>query len=173
MPTRPFRFVHASDFHLEQPLMGVAEIPDHLRELFLESPYLAARQVFEAVLAEDAKFLLLSGGIVTPDAGPRGPAFLVEQFARLAGRGINVYWAGSTGDPSEAWPASFKLPQNVHIFPRSQVESLFVQDNAGPLARLAGISCDGQRPLRPAIFYPIRPGCIQLPSPTERLIRRL
>jgi len=154
MPIRPFRFIHAGDFHLEQPLMGVAEIPDHLRELFLESPYLAARQVFEAVLAEDAKFLSLSGGIVTPDAGPRGPAFLVEQFARLAERGVEVYWAGSIGDPPEAWPASFKLPQNVHFFPRGQTENLLVQDSSGPLARLAGISCDGQRPLRPGDFLP-------------------
>ena len=32
MPHRPFRFIHASDFHLEMPLQGVAEVPDHLRE---------------------------------------------------------------------------------------------------------------------------------------------
>ena len=42
MSNWPFRFVHASDFHLEQPLCGVTDVPDHLRELFLEAPYAAA-----------------------------------------------------------------------------------------------------------------------------------
>ncbi len=88
MSTCPFRFIHASDFHLERPLMGVADVPDHLRELFLEAPYKAARQVFDAALTEDANFVVLSGGIVVPsDTGPRGPLLLTEQFARLAERG--------------------------------------------------------------------------------------
>jgi hypothetical protein len=154
MPTEPFRFIHASDFHLERPLMGVADVPDHLRDLFLEAPYTAARQVFDAVLADDANFVLLSGGIVTPAAGPRGPLFLVEQFARLAQRGIGVYWAGSPIDPPEAWPAAVKLPQNVHFFPRAQIENVLVRNDTGPLARLAGTSCDEQRPWRPGDFSP-------------------
>ena len=81
MSSRPFRFIHASDFHLERPLMGVTEVPDHLRELFLEAPYTAARRVFEAALVEDVKFVVLSGGMVVPAAsGPRGPLFLAEQL---------------------------------------------------------------------------------------------
>ena len=118
MSTWPFRFIHASDFHLERPLMGVADVPDHLRDLFLESPYTAARQVFEAAMVEDVKFVVLSGGIVVPSSsGPRGPLFLAEQFTRLAERGIAVYWAGSAIDPPEVWPAAVRLPQNVHFFP--------------------------------------------------------
>ena len=47
------RLVHASDFHLELPLYGLAEVPDHLRDLLIEAPYQAAEQVFETALAED------------------------------------------------------------------------------------------------------------------------
>ncbi len=95
MSNRSFRFLHAGDFHLERPLMGVAEVPDHLRDLFLEAPYLAARRVFDAALAEDVRFVVLTGGICVPSAaGPRGPLFLAEQFVRLAERGIGVYSAG-------------------------------------------------------------------------------
>ena len=148
----PFRFIHASDFHLERPLMGVAEVPDHLRELFLEAPYTAARRVFDAALVEDVKFVVLSGGIVAPGAGPRGPLFLAEQFTRLAERGIAVYWAGSATDPPEVWPASVRLPQNVHVFPRGRVEEFLMQCDAGPLARVAGISCDERRPWQPTDF---------------------
>ena len=52
---------------------------------------------------------------------------MVEQFARLAERGIGVYWAGGTVDPPEAWPAAIALPQNVHVFPRGRVEELLHQ----------------------------------------------
>ncbi|MCE5267619.1 MAG: hypothetical protein LLG00_07020 [Planctomycetaceae bacterium] len=155
MPTHPFRFIHASDFHLERPLMGVAEVPDHLRELFLEAPYTAARQVFDAALAEEVDFVLLGGGIAVPsDTGPRGPLMLAQQFARLAAAGIGVYWAGSPIDPPEAWPAVVKLPDNVHFFPCGQVENLLVQRDGVPLARLVGTSCDPQRPWRPEDFPP-------------------
>ena len=155
MSSWPFRFIHASDFHLERPLMGVAEVPDHLRDLFLESPYTAARRVFEAALVEDVKFVVLSGGIVAPSgSGPRGPLFLAEQFTRLAERGIAVYWAGSAIDPPDVWPASVRLPQNVRFFPRGRVEELLVQADAGPLARVAGVSCDERRPWRPTDFQP-------------------
>jgi DNA repair exonuclease SbcCD nuclease subunit len=153
MSTRPFRFIHASDFHLERPLMGVAEVPDHLRELFLDAPYRAAARLFEAVEAENAQFVILSGDLLDPlAAGPRGTLFLLERFRRLAERGTDVYWAGGVVDPPDAWPAALALPQNVHVFPQSRVEQLTIQRDGEPLAHLAGMSRDRQRPLRPADF---------------------
>ena len=85
---------------------GVAEVPEHLREPLLEAAYTAAGRVFDAVLAEEAEFLVLSGDILhPPQTGPRGPLFLCEQFARLAQRQIPVYWASGGVDPPEVWPA--------------------------------------------------------------------
>ncbi len=128
MSNQPFRFVHASDFHLELPPQGVAEVPDHLRELFLESAYWAAERVFETVLAEEAEFLILAGDVLDPQkTGPRGPIFLIDQFERLAEREIAVYWASGRVDPADAWPPALKLPGNVHLFPRGSLEE-FVHD---------------------------------------------
>ena len=111
MSSRPFRFVHASDFHLERLPSGLAEVPDHLRELFIESAYVAAEKVFETVLSEEAEFLVLSGDILDPrQTGPRGPLFLVEQFNRLAEREIPVYWAGGRAvAKQDSWPKSRAL----------------------------------------------------------------
>ena len=64
MSQPPLRFLHSGDFHLERPLSGVADVPSHLRELFLDAPYIAARRVFEAALAEGVDALLLSGDLV-------------------------------------------------------------------------------------------------------------
>ena len=107
MSQPPLRFVHTSDFHLERPLGGVAEVPTHLRELFLDAPFEAAAQVFETALSERADALLLAGDVVDFDlVGPRAVVFLQEQFQRLADHNLPVYWACGNVDPAESWPAS-------------------------------------------------------------------
>jgi DNA repair exonuclease SbcCD nuclease subunit len=155
MPQRPFRFIHASDFHLETPVQGMAEVHDQLRAPLLDAPYTAAARVFDAALAEEVDFLVLSGDIVNPHtAGLRGPLFLVEQFSRLAQRSIPVYWVGGEVDPPEAWPPAFPLPENVRVFPKGRVSEFLHERDGTPLARLVGLSQDGNRPLRLDEFRP-------------------
>lgn len=137
----PLRFVHASDFHLERPLGGVAEVPDELRELFLEAPYAAARQVFETAMSERADALLLAGDLLDAElAGPRAVEFLRGQFQRLADHDIPVYWACGQADAADTWPACAKLPPNVHIFAVSRVENIDLLREGKPVARIQGIS---------------------------------
>ncbi|MBL9164582.1 MAG: DNA repair exonuclease [Planctomycetaceae bacterium] len=141
MSQAPLRFVHAGDLHLERPLTGVSEIPAHLREAFLEAPYLAAEQIFETALTEGADALLLSGDVVHLDkAGPRAIVFLLEQFRRLADHNIAVYWAGGQIDPVDAWPVTATLPPNVHRFPSGRVGNFEHQRNDKTIARVQGIS---------------------------------
>ena len=84
MTGQAFRFIHASDFHLEQPLQGLIEVPDHLREQLIDAPYTAALRVFDAAIRDRVDFVLLSGDLVDPDlSGPRGVGFLLEQLERL------------------------------------------------------------------------------------------
>lgn len=152
MSNWPFRFVHAADFHLELPLGGVSLAPDHLRELFLEAPYLAAERVFETACSEAVEFLILSGDILQVDlTGPRGPLFLVKQFERLAERGIMVYWAGGRVDPPDAWPTSVALPDNVHCFPLRRPDEIVHERDDAPLARLLG-AARGRRKIRAGDF---------------------
>lgn len=154
MPNPPFRFVHASDLHLELPPLGLAEVPEHLRELFTESAYWAAQRLFDTVLAEEAEFLVLSGDVLHGrHTGPRGPVFLLEQLRRLAERGIPVYWAGGSVDPPEAWPAAVRLPGKVHRFRRGKVEEFLHQRDGTPVARLIGISRDRRCSVRASDFH--------------------
>ncbi|MEX2120497.1 MAG: hypothetical protein WD847_12955 [Pirellulales bacterium] len=151
----PFRFIHASDFHLERPLFGLAAVPEHLRELFVDAPYLAARRVFDAALAEEVDFMVLAGDLAEPEmAGPGGPLFLVEQFKRLQERGIAVYWAGGQVDPPEAWPASIALPDNVRVFSRQRPEEVVHHRDGERLARLVGFSRRRGHKIRPGDFWP-------------------
>ena len=155
MSNRPVRFIHAADFHLEQPPSGVAVVPGHLRDLFLESAWLAAQRVFEAVLSEEAEFLVLSGDLLDPlKTGPRGPLFLVEQFQRLAERGIPVYWAAGRVDPPELWPATIPLPENVCLFPGGQPAVFNYQRDGVPVVRVVGASRVRGRKVRAGEFEP-------------------
>jgi DNA repair exonuclease SbcCD nuclease subunit len=144
MVAKPFRFLQASEFHLEQPPCGLAEIPDHLVNLLAESPYRAAARVVDLALAERVDFVVLAGNLVDPHAaGPGGLTFLREQFARLADRGIAVYWATGAIDRRGEWPASIVWPPNVHLFSTDGVER-FTHSRAGEaVCQIIGLNDDG------------------------------
>ena len=163
MSSYPFRFVHAADLHLELPPGGVAEVPDHLRELFIESPYWAAERVFETVCSEQADFLVLAGDVLDSRcAGPRGPLFLAEKFSELAERGIKVYWAGGQVDPPDAWPSVIPLPDNVHVFPVGHPQEVVHSREADPVARLFGASKGRSKSIRPGRFETVSDGLFSI-----------
>ena len=145
--SQPLRLVHASDLHLELPLYGLAEVPAHLREILIEAPFQAAERVFATAFAEDADAILLSGDVLDVDrAGPPAIVMLLDQFARLGDRGIQVYWAGGGVDAPDLWPRSISLPDNVHVFPVGRVETHDLVRGGETIARVQGTSCpDGEQ----------------------------
>ncbi|HBO43202.1 MAG TPA: hypothetical protein DD670_04565 [Planctomycetaceae bacterium] len=163
MSNWPFRFLHASDFHLETPPFGVDEVPDHLMELFLAAPYRSAERVFDAALAENVDFVVLAGDLLdSRRTGPRGPLFLVEQFERLAQRDIRVYWAGGQIDPPEAWPPSMRLPKNVYLFAQGEPEQRVHRRADTAVARLIGASRLPQGRIKPQAFDPEHSGVFSI-----------
>lgn len=146
MAASAIRLVHASDLHLERPPFGLDRVPEHLLDAMVEAPYQAAEQIFETTLSENADALLLAGDVVdVAKAGPAAIVFLIEQFSRLADRGIPVYWAGGRVDAPDAWPPSATLPENVHVFPVGRVEDYDLKRNGKTIARIQGTSCrEGQ-----------------------------
>ncbi len=131
------RFVHASDLHLERVPSGVAELSETLKPVFSEAAYRAAGRVFDAVLEEEADFLLLVGDVLDASAtGPRGPLFLIEQMGRLAQRRVAVYWLLAGVDRAEDWPPGLRLPENVHRLRLSDADELVIESRGEPLARL-------------------------------------
>ena len=154
MSHRSFRFLHTSDFRLDAVPRGLTEVPDQLRDTLLDAPLNAARRVFDAALTERVAFVILAGNVWQPDlAGPRGTAFLAEQFQRLADAGIAIYWAGGETDPPETWPPAFPLPENVRVFAKDRVTDFLHQEDGSPLARIVGTS-RGSRAINFREFLP-------------------
>ena len=154
-----FRFLHASDFHLDRPPRGLAEVPDHLRRALVDAPYRAAERVFDAALKERVDVVVLAGDLVDPlAAGPRGLVFLAEQFQRVGQRGIKVYWSlggsddldrigdlGSLGDLGLAG-------DHLVRFPSHRVERVVHFRQGEPIAQILGSSSRERRKIRAADF---------------------
>ncbi len=117
------KFLHASDFHLDQPIAGLADIPSHLKSVLANAPFIVGERIFDLAISERVDFVLLAGDIVDLNqGGPRAAAFLLGQFERLADKGIEVYWCGGNVDHPDRWPSAIELPDNVVVFASSLVE---------------------------------------------------
>lgn len=144
MSGESFRFLHASDFHLEQPCYGLAEAPDHLQDPLIEAPLRAVANVFETAILEDVQFVVLSGDIIAPRiAGSYALAFLMEQLEALREQKIRVYWAGSELDGPDRWPEEIQFPDNVVMFPKGQARHLVHSIHDVPIATIIGKSALG------------------------------
>ena len=151
---QPFRFIHASDLHLDRPPRGLAEVPDHLRGALVDAPYRAAERIFDAALAQRVDFVVLAGDILDPlMAGPRGIVFLESQFERLQAAGVGVYWAGGREDHFERW-LELPMPPNVVRFPLDRVQRIVHSRGGEPIVQILGTSCAERRLVRTADFRP-------------------
>ncbi len=153
-------FLHAGEFHLDQPLLGPPDPPEPLQQLLLQAPYEAATQVVDLAIENQVDFVVLSGGVVNWQwSGPRGPKFLVEQFEQLAASGIEVYWAAGPEELPQQWPQSLPLPQNVHVFSAQKVEKILHCRRGKPVATLLGLSRPEERKVRVEEF--LVPDCVE------------
>lgn len=141
-----FKFVHASDFHLDQAIRGISELPKHLKSVLASAPYEAARKVFDLALAERVDFVLLTGDLFDlSTGGPRAAAFLLNQFERQAEKGIEVYWCSGEVDPIERWPANIDLPDNVRTFSTTVLEDITHRRDGVDIANIYGLGYDAKR----------------------------
>lgn len=141
MAQETFRFLHASDFHLDQPPGGLTDLPSELVEPLIESTYRAVDAVFDAAIRERVAFVVLSGDLIHfPTASPRAIDFLSAQFERLREKKIPVYWLGGQLEAGHAIPDDFKLPKNVHRMATTRVEKIEVKRDRKTIAYIVGQS---------------------------------
>ena len=135
----PFRFLHAADFFLGQPLVGSGSLHAAIRETCRDAPYAAARRVFDVALQYRVAFVILTGELWSAEGGPQATEFLREQFERLRAHDIPVYWAsGRSVSGDEAAPVT--VPSNVHHFRSDSTERILIRRGRKALALLHGKS---------------------------------
>ena len=153
MSGESFRFIHASDFHLETPLGDLDALPAHLRDAMADAPRRAATAVFEAALIDNVDFLVLSGDLLSPaTAGPHGTSLLLDYFDKLHAKKTPVFWSAGIGDDPARWPDSVPLPPNVTMFPKNRAVSVPVERAGRTIAVVVGRSSDGRSVLHVPSF---------------------
>lgn len=145
MSGESFRFIHASDFHLEAPLSDVDQLPPHLRDAMAAAPRSAAQAVFDAALADNIDFLVLCGDLLSPlAAGPHGMSLLLDNFEKLHAKKTPVFWAAGTADDPARWPEAAPLPPNVTLFPKKQAVAVPVERSGRTICQIVGRSSEGR-----------------------------
>ncbi|HBE71436.1 MAG TPA: DNA repair exonuclease [Planctomycetaceae bacterium] len=153
MAKESFRFIHASDFHLEQPLQDILDLPEHLKKTLAEAPWKAAEAVFEHAVLENVDFVILSGDLLNPGAcGAAGIAFLLDQFEQLHKRSIPVYWACGQADDASRFPEAVSFPDNVRIFSETETETIIHRRHDAGLATIIGRSSNGNELIHAAEY---------------------
>lgn len=148
MPGESFRFIHASDFHLETPLGDLDELPPPLRDQMAVAAHESVKSVFEAALSNNIDFVLLSGDLLNPQAaGPYGMNLLLEQFEKLHKAKTPVYWASGKVDDPQNWPEACVMPPNVTRFSRDRATAINVTRGGRTICRLVGRGSDGRASL--------------------------
>lgn len=148
MAGESFRFIHASDFHLERPPGDLDVLPNHLRDALATAPLKAAKSVFEAAMVENIDFLVLAGDLLNPaTAGPRGMSMLLNHFEILHQKKTPVFWAAGAVDDPARWPEAVPLPPNVTLFPKNRTLSVPVQRAGRTICHVIGRSSEGRTEL--------------------------
>lgn len=138
MPSEPFRFLHASQLRLDEPLAGVGPL-DHDDRMAAEDATLTALEnVVDACLAEGVEFLLLTGetfGTGLPTL--RARRALLTAFENLCEFEIQVFW-----EVDREVLASVEIPDNVTPIHPGDREPVAVVRQGRVIASVAGAECD-------------------------------
>ena len=144
----PFRFLHTGDLHLDSPISGLSAVaPPEVLEVLRGATTDAWRAVVRAALRERVDFVLVAGDVFEV-AHPTllGQTRFRDGLADLAEAGIPSYVVHGNHDPLDgrAWAASLDFPSLVHRFGTDAGESVAVEREGTPIARIHGRSYPSQ-----------------------------
>lgn len=119
-----FRFLHASDIHLDSPLVGL----DRYESAPVDAMRGATRRAFDNLIqlaiAEGVAFLLLAGDLYDGDwKDYRTGLYFVDQMAKLRDAGIPVFITSGNHDAASQLTKNLRSPENVHFFSTTKPET--------------------------------------------------
>jgi DNA repair exonuclease SbcCD nuclease subunit len=136
-----FRFLHASDLHLDSPFEGIGGAPPDVAARLRDASLEALDRLTTLALEREVAFVLLAGDLYDgPERGLRAQLRFLRAVERLGGAGIPVFVVHGNHDPAGGWSAFRALPPNLKIFPAGEVEAVPVERDGTTLATVYGIS---------------------------------
>ena len=138
-----FSFIHAADFHLDSPFVGLGRLPvgqSRIVEELREATFRAFESVIELCLREQVDFLLVAGDVYDgADRSLKAQLRFRDGLRRLSEAGIRAFVVHGNHDPLDGWADAIKLPEGVHDF-GPNLESVVFEKAGRAVARIHGIS---------------------------------
>jgi exonuclease SbcD len=126
-----FRFIHASDIHLDSPLRGL-ELPDgvSLDEIRAASRR-ALQNLVDLAIREEVAFVLIAGDLYDGEWRDFNTGLFFNQcMVKLKEGGIRVFVISGNHDAANHMTKTLQLPYNVYKFSPRHAETVIL-DNLG------------------------------------------
>lgn len=137
-----FKFLHASDLHLDTPFRHLGTVAPHVARVAREASIAAFEELVRVALAQEVAFVVLSGDIYDgAQRGLRAQLAFHRGLSRLAEAGIATLVASGNHDPlDEGWSAVGTWPELVTFFPPHEPGSVEIYRGNKLVAVVHGIS---------------------------------
>jgi len=141
MSPTAFRFVHASDLHLDVPFQGLCRASPAVTQVLSEAPLAAWDALVQLAIDHQAAFLLLAGDICDgAERAVRAQLRFLGGLQRLSEHGIRTFIVRGDDDPAERWTGIHQWPDGVECFGCDNVRSVAVSMAGERVATIYGIS---------------------------------
>lgn len=141
MSAAPFRFVHATNLRLDQPLTGAGTLTADERATVEDATLTAFSRVIDACLEYEAAFLLLTGDCFEHQSGTlRGRLQMQRGLERLAEHGVEVFIIPGSLDPPSSWKRGISFPENTVLFTTDEDDPVNVVRDGEVLATIAPVA---------------------------------
>lgn len=112
-----FRFVHATNLRLDQPLTGAGTLTADERALVEDATLTAFARIIDACIQHSVDCLLLTGDCFEYQSGTlRGRLQMQRGLERLNDKGISAFIICGSLDPPSSWKRGMALPPNTTLF---------------------------------------------------------
>lgn len=140
LETRPFRFIHCGDLHLDSPFTGLGHTDSDIKKILYDASFQAFEKVLDYGLEEKASFVLIAGDIYDSLTRSLRAQLNFRDLVRKAGKeGLSIYVVHGNHDPLDSWTARVSFPDNLFRFP-DRLSSVTHYEDGSPLAEIWGIS---------------------------------
>lgn len=145
-------FLHAADLHLGSPLRAVEDASPSFAERLNEATYDAFGRIIDVAVEQGVDFVVIAGDLYDRQArSVVANQFLVEQFERLADKGIPSYVVHGNHDPLGEGAEKLELPDPVTVFGSDGVTAVAYPEAGAPEAYLLGHSYGSRHVSRPLV----------------------
>jgi exonuclease SbcD len=136
-----FRFIHASDLHLDTPFQGIGRVAPAVADALRDASLDAWDALVRLTIEREAAFLLLAGDIYDgAERGVRAQLRFRRGVEQLSERGVQVFIVHGNHDPLDGWSAIRRWPPGVMVFGSTEVQSVPVVRDGTTIATVHGIS---------------------------------